>query len=363
MPSPSPGPRLEAKAVLVRKHIEKVEMLELQYIHVVQNLLQQKSVILHQYKKDLECGLHKIDKTYLPSHANTTPSNVMIRQPHNPIKITPPPPSARQLPRTPGGVITTISNLIPTNLYTTNSASPIIRNTSSTASVRPQHPISMGINASSGSNSSMSLSTPITTPTPAAIVSPPHVQRIGDAINQIKREYRNHNGHNHNTPPRALTLPQNHRNGHNARVPMMMNPTHHYAPCIPSHNYDANGLNLEQKNASLINEEIDDYANFTFKCRYCNFETKWKQNLTRHSKIHTGEKNFPCTICGKKFNQKSNLKVHVRTHTGEKPYECNICLKRFAASSNLKTHRKKNHDNTNMSTYDFSQNELTFTLD
>eukprot|EP01084_Bolivina_argentea_P184906 318895_1 len=87
--------------------------------------------------------------------------------------------------------------------------------------------------------------------------------------------------------------------------------------------------------------EIDESLDFTFKCKNCSFETKWRQNLTRHLKIHSGERDFACSVCGRKFNQKSNLKVHSRIHTGERPYQCNICLKKFAASSNLKTHRKK----------------------
>ena len=32
----------------------------------------------------------------------------------------------------------------------------------------------------------------------------------------------------------------------------------------------------------------DPYENFTFKCAHCKFETKWKQNLGRHMKIHKG---------------------------------------------------------------------------
>jgi len=88
----------------------------------------------------------------------------------------------------------------------------------------------------------------------------------------------------------------------------------------------------------------DPYENFTFKCAHCKFETKWKQNLGRHMKIHKGEREFSCPHCTKRFVQKSNLKAHVRTHTGERPFKCVLCKKSFATSSNLKTHLKTKHE-------------------
>ncbi|XP_054156312.1 zinc finger protein 91-like [Oppia nitens] len=74
--------------------------------------------------------------------------------------------------------------------------------------------------------------------------------------------------------------------------------------------------------------------------------------LIRHSRVHTGEKNFHCDWpeCGKRFSEKQKLNHHMNIHNNVKPYACRWpgCEYRCAHHSNINKHMKQVHHQSSM---------------
>ena len=50
-----------------------------------------------------------------------------------------------------------------------------------------------------------------------------------------------------------------------------------------------------------------------FSCNFCSQFMRYKCDMTRHIRTHTGEKLFQCSICSKGFNRKAHMQGHMQT--------------------------------------------------
>jgi hypothetical protein len=80
-----------------------------------------------------------------------------------------------------------------------------------------------------------------------------------------------------------------------------------------------------------------------FVCSVCLKEHKWRSDLLKHMRTHSGNKPCPCRICGRAFSDPSVRCRHERAHSGLKCCTCYLCGRGFTRKWNMERHMIKYH--------------------
>ena len=104
------------------------------------------------------------------------------------------------------------------------------------------------------------------------------------------------------------------------------------------------------KSVNVIHSDLKTHPRahyYTPYCNQCDKKCFQKCHLTRHLKVHHGEKSYDCNDCGRKFIKKCYLSKHLDKHNTERscqfrkmpcregPYQCNECGKKIMTKSDV----------------------------
>jgi DNA-directed RNA polymerase subunit RPC12/RpoP len=66
-----------------------------------------------------------------------------------------------------------------------------------------------------------------------------------------------------------------------------------------------------------------------YHCDQCSKSFTRSDMLTRHRRLHSGDRPFQCTECKQEFSRSDHLSTHMRTHTGKCSSFLKLCIRRL----------------------------------
>ncbi len=88
----------------------------------------------------------------------------------------------------------------------------------------------------------------------------------------------------------------------------------------------------------------------TYRCPFCGYHSRYKQNVVVHIRRHTGEKPFKCSVCHYASPDLSTLYSHMWTkHPDAKPFKCDVCNENFVTPRQLRYHLQRRHIDQSLS--------------
>lgn len=113
--------------------------------------------------------------------------------------------------------------------------------------------------------------------------------------------------------------------------------------CVQKKNIVQPAKSAQSRKKNGRNKKIDEPKKVSYECKNCNKSFSQLDAFKAHIEDYVKAGQIVCGYCGKCWARTADLSRHLRVHTGERPYLCPDCGLGFKVSDALKRHMLKLH--------------------